>query len=391
MVRLTSSVLTLGFAQLIALAGHAYLYYGYEAEIFATYQIWLALVNILFPLIVSRNETRLIASKEYIEFLAIAISWSRNIAFVIALVLPILVMYAFSISITITILATLQALALALIHFAIHLIILEYSVFKASILRAITVLFSPLCVIVFVSVYGANKISVIIFHFISTLALLIYILSSNSRFRKSFFRGVSLPTVYKSDLLKSGGVAAINSLARQLPLIFISTFQNTNLTADFALVQRIYNSPLSIIGTVATDFLKKKYKQGKLVALMNQFVIVTFLINIFIFIILLMTVIFSVRFIEIERIDSLIMLSMLIITPFLIRSIASPLSVILVLKDKFFKDMLFQFILIGLTVITFLLADTTQDYIVTFSIVTSIFYLIYGISSFREILVNNND
>jgi hypothetical protein len=75
----------------------------------------------------------------------------------------------------------------------------------------------------------------------------------------------------------------------------------------------------------------------------------------------------------------------------LIRSVASPLSVILVLNDKFFKDMLFQVILIVATALTFLFVDTTQDYIQAFAIVTSIFYLIYGVVSFREISGRNND
>lgn len=391
MLSLSSSAIILAFAQLVALAGHAYLYYGYEAKIFASYQIWLALVNILFPLILSRNETRLIASKEQIEFLAVAVSWSRNIAIVIVLVLPLIAWHAFSISITITILAAVHALVLALIHFAIHLIILERSVFKASILRSITVSLPPLSVVILAYIYGANELNVVVFHFITTQALFVYILFNNKSFKTSFFRGVGLPVIYKPDLLKSGGVAAINSLARQLPLIFINTFQNTNITADFALVQRIYNSPLSIVGTVAADFLKKRYKQGQIVAVKTRFVIANLAINIGLFCGLLLIMVLADRFVEIERIDSLISLSLLIIAPFLIRAVASPLSVILVLNDKFFKDMLFQVILIVATALTFLFVDTTQDYIQAFAIVTSIFYLIYGVVSFREVSVRNND
>jgi len=391
MRRLSSSVLTLAFAQFVALAGHGYLYYGYEAKIFASYQIWLALVNILFPLIVSRNETRLIASKKNIEFLAVAVSWSRNIAAVLILVVPFIALYFFSISITITILAVLQALALALIHFAIHLIILEQSVFKASILRSATILLPPLSVVAFASIYGANELNVLVFHFVTTLALFLFMLVNNKNFRTSFVSGVGLPTIYKHDLLKSGGVAGINSLARQLPLIFINTFQNSNITADFALVQRIYNSPLSIIGTVAADYLKKRYKQGQLVQIKTLFVISTLTINILLFCALLFLMLVADQYIKIERIDNLISLSLVIITPFLIRSVASPLSIILVLNDKFLKDMFFQVILIVATALTFVFVETTQAYINVFAIVTSIFYLIYGVVSFREISVGNND
>jgi len=391
MLSLSASAIILAFAQLVSLAGHAYLYYDYEAEIFVSYQIWLALVNILFPLIVSRNETRLIASKENLEFLAVAVSWSRNIALIVVLVLPLIVLYAFSISITVTILAAVQALLLGFIHFAIHLTILEVSVFKANILRAITVSLPPLSVVILASIYEADELNVLVYHFISTLVLFVFILFNNKSFKSSFIKGIALTTIYKPDLLKSGGVAAINSLARQLPLIFINTFQNTNITADFAVVQRIYNAPLSIIGTVASDILKKRYKQGRLVAIKKPFVVSILAINIFIFCGLLFVMILADRFIEIERIDSLISLSLLIIAPFLIRSVASPLSVILVLNDKFFKEMLFQVVLIVATAWAFVFANSIQDYIQIFAIVTSILYFIYGVLSYKEISFRNND
>jgi hypothetical protein len=390
MLKLTSSAVLLTFAQFVALAAHGYLYYGYEAKIFASYQIWLALVNILFPLIVSRNETRLIASEKNLEFLAVSVSWSRNIACVLVFIMPLIAHYVFSISITITIIAVLQALTMALIHFAVHLTILEKSILKANILRSASILLPPMFVVVFASLYRADEVSVVIFHFVTTLVLLISVLFSNENFRSSFVTGVSLSTVYRPDLLKSGGVAVINSLARQLPLIFINTFQNSNITADFALVQRIYNSPLSIIGTVAADFLKKRYKQGQLVAIRAKFVFSTFTINVCLFVVLLFLMMIVDQFIEIERIESLISLSLVIIIPFLIRSVASPLSIMFILNDKFFKDMVFQIFLIVATILIFVFSQTTLAYIYAFAFMTSIFYLIYGVASYNEISVSSN-
>jgi len=391
MRKLTSSAALLAVAQFIALAAHGYIYYGYEANIFASYQIWLALVNILFPLIVSRNETRLIASENNLEFLSLAVSWSRNIALTLFIVLPFITHYVFSISVVVTIMAVLQAMTLALIHFAVHLTILEHSILKANILRSASIFLPPMFVVVLVSLYRADELSVVIFHLVTTLMLLIYVVFSNKNFRNSTIAGIGLATTYRRDLLKSGVVAAINSLARQLPLIFISTFQNTNMTADFALVQRIYNSPLSIIGTVAADFLKKRYKLGELIKIRAKFVFSTLAINVILFISLLSALMLVDQFINIERIESLISLSFIIIAPFLIRSVASPLSVMFILNDKFFKDMVFQMILTLATILVFVISDTTQSYIYAFALMTSIFYLIYGVASYNEMSVGRND
>ena len=391
MHRLTASVIILGLAQALALAAHGYLYFEVEPKIFTTYQLWLAVVNIFIPLIVSRNETRLVASEKHLEFLPLAVSWSRNITAVLILTMPPIAFYFFSISPLIVFLAVLQALTMAFVLFAIHLTILEQSLLRVNILRSVTIMLPPVSAVLAAATYSVDSLSLVIFHFVSTLMLFMYILTQNKNFKKSVISGSCLPTTYRLDLLKSGGIASVNSLARQLPLIFVNTFQNTNLTADFALVQRIYNAPQSVVGSVATDFLKKKYVEGKLVGKRAMFVVTTLFINLLIFSTILLIMIFTSNVIDNDRSDNLITLSLVIIIPFVMRSVSSPLSAILILKDKFTKDMMFQLVLVTTTVLTFACVDTIEAYIAVFSIVTSLFYLVYGFVSFREMRVNKDD
>jgi hypothetical protein len=391
MHRLTSSAVILGLAQILALAGHGYLYYEVEAKTFATYQIWLAVVNIFLPLIVSRNETRLVASEKHLDFLALAVSWSRNITAVLILTVPPIAFYFFSIPPLIVFVAVLQALTMTFILFAIHLTIVEQSLLRVNILRSVTIMLPPVCVVLAAATYSVDSLSLVIFHFAGTLMLFMYILTQNKNFKKSVISGIFLSTTYRLDLLKSGGVASVNSLARQLPLIFINTFQNTNITADFALVQRIYNAPQSVVGSVATDFLKKKYLEGKLIGKRTMFVVTTLFINLLVFSSILLIMIVASQVIDNDRSDNLITLSLVIIAPFVIKSVSSPLSAILILKDKFTKDMMFQLVLVTITVLAFALVDTIEAYITVFSIVTSLFYLVYGFVSFYEMRVNKDD
>jgi hypothetical protein len=379
-----SSGIILAAAQVFALIVHGYLYFRLEVGVFSSYQIWLAIVNIVFPLIVSRNETRLVAVNNYHEFLPIIVAWSRNVAVISILIAPALTFFFASLNLKIVIVAIIQALILALVHFAIHLNIREKSLVGVSILRAATI-FLPSFGIAFIGFqFKLDVQGIILIHITATFMCFLYLLQENKEFKKLVYQGIISPTVFRYDLLKSGCIALMNSLARQIPLLFVNSFSNASFTADFALVQRIFNAPQSVIGVVAADFLKKKFPEGKLGEIRNRFILVLLGANTSVFFLLILLMFISSKVLEGDRIYSLLSLSILVLAPFIIRSVSSPLSTVLILKDKFSKDLIYQIVLIFITFFTFFTFDTIENYVVAFAVTTSVFYLMYGISAYKE-------
>lgn len=378
------SGIILGAAQIFALIVHGYLYFRLEVEVFSSYQIWLAIVNIFFPLIVSRNETRLVASNNYPEFLPIIVAWSRNLAVISILIAPLLTLFFPSLNLKIVIAAIIQALIMGLIQFAIHFNIRGKSLVVVSILRAVMIFAPPFSIIFIVVHFKLDVQGMVLLHVTATFMYLLYLLQVNKEFKKLVFQGITSQTVFRYDLLKSGGIALINSVARQIPLLFVNSFSNASVTADFALVQRIFNAPQSVVGVVAADYLKKKFPEGKLGEIRNRFVLVLFGANTCIFCLLILLMYIASKVLDGDRIYSLLSLSILVLAPFIIRSVSSPLSTVLILKDKFSKDLIYQIASICMTVVTFVAFDTIENYVVGFAVTTSIFYFMYGIAVYKE-------